>query len=51
MKISVKRLRKSKIIIKISKKLEREENVVLFPEKLREANETLSKGGLPKTGK
>ena len=49
MKTSVKTRKKSKIVLEISKELERDENLVLFPEKLREANEILSRGGLQKT--
>ncbi|MFC7526872.1 hypothetical protein ACFQRK_23145 [Parapedobacter sp. GCM10030251] len=38
-------------IVKIDKKLDRFQGKVLFPEKLKQANETLERVGLPKPGK
>lgn len=35
-------------IVKIDKKLEKYSGKILFPEKLKQANETLKKVGLPK---
>lgn len=46
--MTIEQLNKGKIpIIKIDKNLERFYGKVLFPEKLKQANDTLSKVGLP----
>ena len=47
--MKIKQLNQAKIpIVKIDKKLERFRGKVLFPEKLKKANEILSRVGLPK---
>jgi hypothetical protein len=50
MTISIKKLNKTKTpIVKINDKLDKLAEKVLFPEKLKRANETLKRVGLPKT--
>ena len=46
--MKIEQLNANKIpIVKINKRLEKFKGKVLFPEKLQQANETLSKVGLP----
>lgn len=46
--MDIKQLNKAKIpIVKIDKRLEKFRGKVLFPQKLEQANKTLSKVGLP----
>lgn len=50
--MKIKELNKSKLpIVKIDKSLDEYKDKVLFKEKVKKANETLSKTGLPKTEK
>jgi hypothetical protein len=50
MTVSIKQLNKSKTpIVKINDKLDKLAEKVLFPEKLKRANATLKRVGLPKT--
>ena len=47
--MKVEDLNKAKIpVVKINKKLEEFKGKVLFPEKLKKANDILAKAGLPK---
>ena len=47
--MNIKKLNQSKVpIIVFDKKLEKFRGKVLFPEKLKKANEILAKSGLPK---
>jgi hypothetical protein len=48
----IDKLNKSKVpIIPFDKKLEKLQDKILFPKKLKEANKILSEVGLPKTAK
>ena len=48
--MTIKQLNKTKTpIVRINKKLDKLAKKVLFPEKVKEANDTLKKVGLPKT--
>jgi len=50
--MTIDQLNKSKVpIIVLDKKLEKLRGKVLFPKKLKKANEILTKTGLPKTKK
>lgn len=50
--MTLEQLNKTKVpIVKIDKKLEKFYGNVLFPEKLEEANKTLSEIGIPKISK
>ena len=47
--MTIKQLNKTKTpIVRINRKLDKLAGKVLFPEKVKEANETLKKVGLPK---
>ncbi|WP_257670947.1 hypothetical protein [Parapedobacter tibetensis] len=50
--MKIEQINKTKTpIVKIDKKLDRFQGKILFPEKLKQANDTLKKVGLPKAYK
>lgn len=52
MTTKIEKLNKAKVpVIPFDKRLEKLQDKVLFPEKLKTANEILSKAGLPKPSK